>query len=49
LKGKFQNAGESYDDMTRSVQNPNYEKILKKKDLWAMNEEEFEVNDELKK
>jgi hypothetical protein len=28
---------------------PTCEKILKKKDLWALNGEEFEINDELKK
>jgi hypothetical protein len=28
---------------------PNCEEILMKKNLWALNEEEFEINDELEK
>jgi hypothetical protein len=50
LKSKFQNAVELYCDMT-VLQNkrPNCEQILMKKDLWALNEEEFGINDELKK
>jgi hypothetical protein len=28
---------------------PDCEKILEKKNSWALNEEEFEINDELKK
>jgi len=28
---------------------PNCEEILMKKDLWALNEREFEINDKLKK
>ncbi len=28
---------------------PNCEEILNKKDLWTLNEEEFEISDELKK
>jgi hypothetical protein len=50
LKSKFQNAVEFYDDMTRSIQNkrPNCEEILEKKNLWALNEEEFEVDDEMR-
>jgi hypothetical protein len=36
--------------MTRSLprKRPNCEEILKKKDFWALNEEELEINDELK-
>jgi len=32
-----------------SHKRPTCEEILKKKDLWALNEEEFEINDELEK
>jgi hypothetical protein len=37
--------------MLRAISNkrPTCEQILNKKDLWALNEEEFEINDELKK
>ncbi len=37
--------------MTRSVQSkrPNCEEILEKKTSWALSEEEFEVNEELKR
>ncbi len=50
LKSKFQNSVELYDDMTRSLQKkrPNCEEILEKKNLWALNEEEFEVDDEMR-
>jgi hypothetical protein len=28
---------------------PNYEEILKRKNLWVLNEEEFEIDEKLKK
>jgi len=51
LKSKFQNDIELCDDMTRFVPNkrPNCEQILERKKQWALNEEEFEIDDELKK
>jgi hypothetical protein len=51
MKTKYNAAVDIYDDMLRDVSHkrPICEEILKKKDLWALNEEEFEINDELEK
>jgi hypothetical protein len=45
---KYNSAIDIYDDMTRALprKRPNCEEILEKKDLWALNKEEFEINDE---
>jgi hypothetical protein len=50
LKTKYNATVDIYDDILRAVSNrrPTCEEILKKKDLWALNEEEFEINYELK-
>jgi serine/threonine protein kinase len=47
---KYNAAVDIYRDMSAvSHERPNCEEILKKRNLWALNEEEFEINDELKK
>jgi hypothetical protein len=49
LKIKYENALDIYDIMLRALpqRRPNCEEILKRKNLWALNEEEFEINDNL--
>jgi hypothetical protein len=51
LKTKYSAALDLCADMCSHLprRRPNCEEILKKIDLWALKEEEFEVNDELKK
>jgi hypothetical protein len=51
MKTKYNSALELYDDMTRNLprNRPNCEEILKRKHLWALTKEEFEIHDELKK
>jgi hypothetical protein len=51
LKTKFKAALDLYDDMLQPLprKRPNCEQILEKINLWALNEEEFEINDELRK
>jgi hypothetical protein len=46
LKTKY---NEAFDNMVRDVsQRPTCEEILKKKDLWVLNEKDFEIDDEMK-
>ncbi len=51
MKKKYSAALDLYDDMLKPLprRRPNCEEILGRKILWALNEEEFEINDELKK
>jgi hypothetical protein len=47
---KYNAAVDIYHDMSAvSHERPNCEEILKQRNLWALNGEEFEINDELKK
>jgi hypothetical protein len=49
LKTKYNAALDRYVDMLIPLhrRRPNCEEILEKKDLWALNEEELEISDEL--
>ncbi len=51
MKTKYKAALDVYNDMLRAVPNkrPTCEQIIEKKDLWALKEEEFEIDDELKR
>ncbi len=50
LKNKYENALDIYDFMLRALpqRRPNCEEILKRKNLWALNEEEFQISHELR-
>jgi hypothetical protein len=50
LKTKYKAAIDIYDDMLRAVPNkrPTCKEIIEKKDLWALKEEEFEIDMELR-
>ncbi len=49
LKSKFKESLKLYEKMTSFQQNrPNCEEILNGKNSWALNEKEFEIDDELK-
>ncbi len=51
MKSKFKVSLELCNEMTARLPNkrPDCEKILEKKNSWALIEEEFEINNELKK
>jgi hypothetical protein len=51
LKTKYNAAFDIYDDMLRDVSHkrPTCEEILKKKDLWALNEEDLKIDKEIRK
>ncbi len=51
MKTKYKAALDLYVDMLHPLpqRRPNCEEILQRKTQWALNEEEFEVDDELKK
>jgi hypothetical protein len=51
MKAKYKAAIDLHENMLKRKpeRRQNCEEILKKKDLWALKEEEFEINDELKK
>jgi hypothetical protein len=50
LKIKYNESLELYNQMTSNLphKRPKCKEIMEKKDLWALNEKEFEINDELK-
>jgi hypothetical protein len=50
LKTKYNAALDLYDDMCKPLprKRPNCEEVLKKKDLWALNEEELDINEKLR-
>ncbi len=51
MKGRYKSAIDLHENMLKLMpeRRQNCEEILKKKDLWALKEEEFEINDELEK
>jgi hypothetical protein len=51
LKKKYNAVFDIYDDMLRdaSHKRPTCEEILKKKDLWALNEEDLKIDKEIRK
>ncbi len=51
LKNKYNESLELYDKMHSDFphKRPNCEEILERKNSWALNKEEFEINDELEK
>jgi hypothetical protein len=50
LKAKYNAALDLHEDMLKPIprRRPNCKEILEKKNLWALNKEELEINDELK-
>ncbi len=50
MKAKYNAALDLYDDMCKPLprKRPNCEEVLKKKNLWALNEVEFEINEKLR-
>ncbi len=51
MNGKYNECFKLCKEMTSraSDERPDCEEILKRKNSWALNDEEFEINDELKK
>jgi hypothetical protein len=51
LKDKYNESLQLYEKMHSDFQHkrPNCEQILNKKDLWALEEQEFQIDDEVKK
>ncbi len=51
LKDKYNNSLSLGNQMTQTLphKRPNCEEILERKNKWALNEKEFEINDELEK
>ncbi len=50
MKTKYNAALQLYDDMIRGLpkKRPTCEEILKQRNLWALNKNELEINDELR-